>query len=333
MQNNDGHANWRPSAGLQALRLRAQVYHQIRLFFRARQVLEVETPLLCSTTNPDPHIDSFVTTYVGPQAAHGVNWYLQSSPEFAMKRLLSAGIGAIFQICKAFRQGELGARHNPEFTILEWYRPGFDGSALITEVDELLRELFGAANKPLGKTQVITYQQAFQRTLGIDPLEASIAELMRCADEHGISAQGLNDKERDAWLDLLLSHVVQPSLAQGHMTFVTNYPLSQAALARVSPDDIRTAERFELFIDGVELANGFYELADATEQKRRFENDLRFREGEHQHQPPLDEYLLQALQHGLPDCSGVAVGLDRVIMLLAGVETIAEILAFPVGRT
>jgi lysyl-tRNA synthetase class 2 len=332
MGDNDGIANWRPGAGLQALRLRARVYRQIRQFFHAKQVLEVETPLLCSTTNPDPHIDSFITTFTGPQAAGGIALYLQPSPEFAMKRLLSAGVGPVYQICKAFRQGELGSRHNPEFTILEWYRPGFDVKALIAEVDALILELFAAANKPLGKTKIITYQQAFQEVLGIDPLVVSTAELICCAETHGIVVQGLNSDERDTWLDLLLSHVVQPRLGRNHMTFVTNYPQSQAALARVSIDDSRTAERFELFINGVELANGFYELVDAGEQERRFEKDLQLRAKNHQHQPPMDTQLLRALQHGMPDCSGVAVGLDRVIMLLAGVEKIDEILAFPMEK-
>jgi len=332
MSDSDNRANWRASAGMPALRLRAQTLHHIREFFRARQVLEVETPLLCSATNPDPHIDSFITTYTGPQAAQGVNLYLQSSPEFAMKRLLSSGAGAVYQICKAFRQGELGKLHNPEFTILEWYRPGFDTVALVAEVDILMRELFTAVNKPLGDTQVITYQHAFQSILDIDPLSASAADLIRCAQAQGLTVTGLCDNDRDAWLDLLMSHVVQPHLGENRMTFVTAYPRSQAALARTSAHDSRTAERFELFISGMELANGFYELTDALEQKHRFESDLKTRAQSHQHQPPLDEYLIQALQQGLPDCAGVAVGLDRVIMLLAGAETIAEVLAFPMGR-
>jgi len=332
MQDCDNKANWRPKASLQVLQLRARTLQKIRQFFQARQVLEVETPLLCSATNPDPHIDSFSTAFIGPQAARGINLYLQSSPEFAMKRLLSAGIGPIYQICKAFRQGELGKLHNPEFSILEWYRPGFTLDALIAEVDSLITQLFTDANKTLGETQIVSYQQAFRSAVGIDPLEASAADLRRCAENNSIVVQGLPNEERDAWLDLLMSHVVQPTLGRNRLTFVTNYPVSQAALARVSPDDERTAERVELFINGVELANGFYELSDTQEQKRRFEKDLQLRALAHQHQPPMDEYLLQALHHGLPECSGVAVGLDRVMMLLAGVDTLSEILAFPMGR-
>lgn len=333
MRDLDVKANWRPKASLQAIRLRARTLQKIRDFFRVRQVLEVETPLLGATTNPDPHIDSFITNFIGPQAPHGKELYLQTSPEFAMKRLLGAEIGPIYQICKAFRQGELGRLHNPEFTLLEWYRPGFTVDSLINEVDALLQELFASANKPLGHTQIITYQQAFQSGLDIDPLEASVAELIRCADRLGLAVQGLNNDERDAWLDLLMSHAVQPRLGHGKLTFVTNYPRSQAALARISASDTRTAERFELFFNGVELANGFYELVDPVEQKCRFEKDLRIRADGNQCQPPIDENLIQALCQGLPDCSGVAVGLDRVIMLLAGSDSIADILAFPTERT
>ena len=332
MCDDDGKAGWRPRASLQVLQLRAQVLHYIRQFFQMRQVLEVETPLLCSASNPDPHIESFTTVFIGPQAAQGVNLYLQRSPEFAMKRLLSAGIGPVYQICKAFRQGEHGRQHNPEFTILEWYRPGFDVTTLIAEIEALLLGLFTAANKSLGKTQIISYQQAFESVLGLDPLVAPVAELIGCTKEQGIDVRGLSNQERDAWLDLLMSHTVQPRLGQNHMTFVTNYPVSQAALACVNPVDGRTAERFELFINGVELANGFHELSNADEQRHRFEKDLQLRAQSHQPPPPIDKYLLQALEYGLPDCSGVAVGLDRVIMLLAEVDSIGEVLAFPMGR-
>ncbi|MCG6969142.1 MAG: EF-P lysine aminoacylase GenX [Gammaproteobacteria bacterium] len=328
--------DWRPSAGLRVLQLRARVLHFARAFFAQRQVLEVETPLLCSTANPDPHIENFTTTYVGPQAAQGMDLYLQSSPEFAMKRLLSAGSGPIFQICKSFRQAEWGAQHNPEFTILEWYRPGFDIAALMSEIEALMHGLFenesahGVQN--LQTTQIISYQEAFLSTLGIDPLNASLTELMDCVKHQGVNVYGMHSEGRDAWLDVLMSHCVQPRLGHNRLTFVSEYPVSQAALARINPHNPKTALRFELFLDGVELANGFHELANAEEQRIRFQQDLAVRKRHNQPQPPMDEYLLQALAKGLPDCSGVAVGLDRVIMRLAQATQVNDVMAFPFGR-
>jgi lysyl-tRNA synthetase class 2 len=332
MNDPEHHEDWRPSASFRNLRLRAQVLQHIRDFFAQRDVLEVETPLLGSSTNPDPHINCFITTYVGPQAAHGMPLYLQSSPEFAMKRLLSAGSGPIYQICKAFRQGERGCLHNPEFTILEWYRPGFDLEALIGEIEALLHSLFTAINRRLKACQIISYQDAFLNTLSLDPLQASAQELAGCARQHGVDVQGLHSEDRDAWLDVLMSHCVQPHLGRNRLTFVRDYPESQAALARLNPNNNQTALRFELFIDGVELANGFQELTDAGEQRHRFQRQLARRAHQNQAQPPMDEYLLQALSHGMPECSGVALGLDRLIMILAQATALSEITAFPIGR-
>ncbi|KPJ91046.1 MAG: hypothetical protein AMJ53_12435 [Gammaproteobacteria bacterium SG8_11] len=331
MNDYSHHEDWRPSASLHNLRLRASVLNHIREFFAHRDVLEVETPLLCSSTNPDPHIDYFTTSYIGPQAAKGADLYLQSSPEFAMKRLLAAGSGAIYQICKAFRQGERGSLHNPEFTILEWYRPGFDLAALMAEIEALLHGLF-AGQRVLEPTQIITYQNAFQNTLAIDPLQASVEQLVHCAGDQGLDVKGLGFEERDGWLDLLMSHRVQPHLGHNRLTFVSEYPVSQAALAQVNPHNSQTALRFELFIDGIELANGFKELANAEEQRHRFDLELTQRAQQNQEQPPLDERLLQALAEGIPECSGVAMGLDRVIMLLAKATVLDEILAFPMNR-
>lgn len=331
MNDTHHHEDWRPSASLRILRLRAQVFSYIREFFANRDVLEVETPLLGSSTNPDPHIDCFTTTYVGPQAAQGKALYLQSSPEFAMKRLLSAGSGPIYQICKAFRQGERGSLHNPEFTILEWYRPGYDIYSLMAEIEALLLGLF-ATERQLESTQIISYQEAFQNTLAIDPLRASVEELSACARQHGVEVHGLHDEGRDAWLDVLMSHCIQPHLGPNRLTFVSEYPVSQAALARINPRNHKTAMRFELFIDGVELANGFQELTDAQEQRRRFQQELAHKAHQNQAQPPIDEYLLQALEQGMPECAGVALGLDRIIMLLAQATTLSEIMAFPIDR-
>jgi lysyl-tRNA synthetase class 2 len=331
MKDPEHHEDWRPSASLHNLRLRAQVLKRIRDFFAKRDVLEVETPLLGSSTNPDPHIDCFTTTYVGPLAAQGRVLYLQSSPEFAMKRLLSAGSGPIYQICKAFRQGERGRLHNPEFTLLEWYRPGFDLESLMAEIGALLHSLF-TTKRQLESSQIIRYQDAFRNTLAIDPLQASVEELAECARQHGVDVHGLHSEDRDAWLDVLMSHCIQPHLGRNRLTFMSEYPVSQAALARINPNNNQTALRFELFLDGVELANGFHELTDAGEQRRRFRLDLEQRAHQNQAQPPVDEYLLQAIAHGMPECSGVALGLDRVIMILAQATTLSEITAFPIGR-
>ncbi len=331
MNDSSHHEDWRPSASLHNLRLRAQVLNHIREFFANRDVLEVETPLLGSSINPDPNIDCFTTTYVGPQAAQGMDLYLQSSPEFAMKRLLSAGSGPIYQICKAFRQGERGRLHNPEFTILEWYRPGFDLNSLIAEIEALLLSLF-APKRRLEPSQIVSYQEAFRNTLAIDPLQASAEELAGCARHHGVDVHGLHTEDRDAWLDVLMSHCVQPHLGRNRLTFVSEYPVSQAALARINPNNHQTALRFELFFDGIELANGFQELTDAGEQRQRFQMELAQRAHQNQTQPPLDEYFLEALENGMPECSGVALGLDRVIMILAQATALSEIMAFPLER-
>ena len=336
MTDKDPPQNWRPGASLSVLQLRARVLHYVRDFFAQRGVLEVETPLLGSSTNPDPHIDSFTTTYHGPHAPQGMDLYLQTSPEFAMKRLLCAGSGPIYQICRAFRQGEWGAMHNPEFTILEWYRPNFDAAALMAEIDSLLSGLFQKLSlnrsQNLQPTQTISYRDIFLDTVDIDPLVTSVRELSTCVQRQGIDVRGLDAEDKDAWLDVLMTHCVQPRLGQQRLTFVSEYPISQAALARVNPANPQTALRFELFFEGMELANGFYELGDAAEQRHRFQQDLVKRQHHHLPQPPLDHNLLEALDSGMPDCSGVAIGLDRVVMLLADIKNINQVLAFPMGR-
>ncbi len=317
----DPERDWRPAASLDALRERARILGEIRRFFQRRGVLEVETPLLSAATVPDLHLDSLrcqTSSLPGPL-------YLQTSPEYAMKRLLAAGSGPIFQITKAFRDGETGGRHNPEFTLLEWYRPGFDHHALMDEMDELLTEILGvpAADR-------LTYEGAFLTHAGVDPHRASPEELRRRALELGLS--DLEDLDRDGWLDLLLSHVVEPKLGRERPTFLHDFPESQAALAKVRPGDPPLAERFEVFVEGVELANGFHELTDATEQRRRFERDRAARREAGRHVPPLDERFLAALEAGLPPTAGVALGVDRLVMLVLGATEIAEVLAFPVGR-
>ncbi len=323
---------WRPGATLDNLRLRARLLAAVRDFFAERGVLEVDTPLLYPATVTDPHIQSFTTQYTGPGAAAGRTLYLQTSPEFAMKRLLAAGSGPIYQLGKVFRNGEAGRRHNPEFTLLEWYRPDFELADLMSEVDALVRYVVGTS-LALGPAQHLSYAEAFIRYVGIDPHTVSDDALRQCATHHGIApVMGLAANERDGWLDLLLTHIIEPQLGQGCPLFLFDYPPSQAALARIRPGNPAVAERFELYIQGMELANGYYELGDAIEQQRRFEVDCAKRHTAGLPSLPLDERLLAALDAGLPECCGVALGVDRLIMLAAGVSAIDDIMAFPLER-
>ena len=324
--------NWQPAATLQMLRQRAALLAQIRRFFSTRQVLEVETPVLSSAANTDPQVESFTTTFSGPGATTERPLFLQTSPEFPMKRLLAAGCGPIYQIGKVFRQGEAGRHHNPEFTLLEWYRPGFDHHQLMDEVEQLTLLLL-EPHLELGKSEYLGYQQAFERYAGLNPHQASNKQLMECVEQHGIEGvAGLTEADRDDWLNLIMSHIVQPQLGQQRLTFLFDYPASQAALARISPANSQVAERFELFLQGVELANGFHELTDATEQRHRFLEDLQQRNHGGRPTIPMDENLLAALSHGLPDCAGVALGLDRLLMLATGASEISDVLSFPIAR-
>jgi len=323
--------NWQPKTTLQVLQLRAALLAQIRGFFAAHHVLEVETPILSSAANTDPQVENFTTTFAGPDAAQGRQLYLHTSPEFPMKRLLAAGSGPVYQICKVFRQGEAGRYHNPEFTMLEWYRPGFSHHQLMDEVEQLTRLLL--AQLDLGKSEYLSYQQAFEQYAGLDPHQANCEQLISCAEQHGLKGvTGLAKQDRDDWLNLLMSHVIQPRLGQQRLTFIFDYPASQAALARICPTNPLVAERFELFLQGVELANGFRELTDAAEQQRRFLEELQQRAHNGQTATPMDENLLAALNYGLPDCAGVAVGVDRLLMLSSGASEISEVLSFPIGR-
>ena len=320
-------ADWKPSASLAMLKTRARLLQRIRAFFQAREVLEVETPLLSSAAVTDPHIESYAIQ--DPQ--HGKPRYLHTSPEFAMKRLLAAGSGSIYQLCKVFRQGELGQRHNPEFTMLEWYRLGFDHQQLMAEVDSLLRELLDGY-LTLGESRRLTYRDAFVQYAGLDPHTSTIKQLQAKVQQLGIDVSGLNDTEKDPWLDLLMTHVVEPALPRDCPVFIYDYPASQAALARIRQDDPPVAERFELYIYGMELANGFHELTDAQEQRQRFEADNRARQAAGLDPMPIDAQFLAALEAGLPACAGVALGFDRLVMLVAGAKSISEVLAFDAER-
>jgi elongation factor P--(R)-beta-lysine ligase len=321
--------DWRPKADMDQLRRRAEVLNAIRDFFRARDVLEVDTPVLSVAAATDPALASLQTCYTGPDAPHGRTLYLHTSPELAMKRLLAAGSGSIYQVCKVFRDGERGRRHNPEFTLLEWYRTGFDHHRLMDEVEALLGAVAGRALPAAARW---TYRDLFIAVADVDPFAADVSALARCADRHGVSVPpGMPLSEPDPWLDLLLTHVVEPGLGPGPV-FVYDYPATQAALARVRPGEPPLAERFELYLDGIELANGFHELADAAEQRRRLEGDLARRRADGAPEPPIDERFLAALEYGLPDCAGVALGVDRLVMWTAGASAIDQVIAFPVDR-
>jgi lysyl-tRNA synthetase class 2 len=317
--------NWRPTASLEILKLRADMLAAIRAFFADRGVLEVETPLLASAPVTDLHLHALSCRYRGPDADGGRELFLQTSPEFAMKRLLAADSGAVFQICKAVRDGEAGGMHNPEFTILEWYRPGWDHHHLMDEVDELLQLVLGTAP---GERK--TYASVFENHASIHPFSATDDELVNRVESLGVVAP--EDLDRDDLLNLLLTHVVEPQLGHSCPTFVHDYPASQASLARVRPGDPPAAERFEVFSEGVELANGYHELNDPAEQRRRFEADNTARRTAGVPEVPIDERLLAAIEHGLPDCAGVALGIDRLLMLAAGTREISDVLAFPIDR-
>lgn len=319
--------DWRPNADLTAIRARAELYARIRAFFRESGVLEVETPILSRAAVTDPALVSLSTRIdiagFGPKRP----LYLQTSPEFAMKRLLAAGIGPIYQICKVFRDEERGRRHHPEFSLLEWYRPGWDYGRLMDEVGALVRM---ALDRPAMPIEHVTYRDLFRDGLGFDPWQAEIAQLRETAELRGLD--GL-DLDRDGWLDLLLTQCLEPRLGRGRLTFLCDYPPSQAALSRVrTSGEVPVAERFELYSDGIELANGFGELIDAQEQRARFLSDLAFRREQGRPEPPIDEALLAALDHGLPDCAGVALGLDRLLMIATGAEHIDAVLTFAIER-
>lgn len=303
---------------------------RIRSFLASAGVLEVETPILSNSGVTDPALASLTLT--SPARERGP--YLQTSPEVPMKRLLAAGSGPIYQICKVFRGGERGRLHHPEFTMLEWYRPGWDYGRLMDEVADLVRV---ALQRPAMPVERIPYRELFLDRLGLDPWEASPRSLRSAALLIGVPGADRLELERDGWLDLLLALGVEPRLGRGCMSFVYDYPPSQAAMARVQRSGAggcgeAVAQRFELYIEGVELANGFQELTDAVEQEARFARDLAERRRRGLAEIPPDERLLAALRSGMPATSGVALGLDRLLMAATGAGHIDEVLAFPVER-
>lgn len=305
-----------------ALRQRAALNALIRAFFAERDVLEVETPILSAAGNTEPNIDSFHTRFSGHVDAGSAQRWLRTSPEYPLKRLLAAGVGDCYELGRVFRNGEAGGRHNPEFTLLEWYRVGWDHHRLIEETAALVRAALGLVQRT-ATLRVIDYRGLYQQVLGLDPFDAGLEQLQAPLADIRIDAGGLT---RDDWLDLLMTHCIQPGFDDDTMTVVHDWPASQAALARVRPGTPPLAERFELYLGAVELANGYHELNDAAEQRARFERDLATRRARGDVLPPLDESLLAALP-ALPDCAGVAVGVDRLLMALNRTHRIADVLA------
>ena len=321
-------ADWYPSASRETLVRRAELRDAIRAYFRSQSVVEVDTPLVGRYSATDPAVTSFS---VGERRADGFQpvGYLQTSPEFHMKRLLAAGTNSIFQICKSFRQGESGALHNPEFSILEWYRIGFDHHTLMDEVEELVAGILG-----LREFSRVSYSSLFEGFFKINPHQASTEDLKGLVTENVAIDQSQLDFASESvahgfCLDLLMSEKLEPSLTKP--TFVYDYPVSQAALSAsaLSPQGDRIAQRFELYVQRMEIANGYLELRDADELRHRFKADNTSRELENLPVVPPDEHLLSAMTHGLPECAGVALGIDRLLMLLTGAQLISDVLAFP----
>jgi lysyl-tRNA synthetase class 2 len=311
-------------SGLTNLRLRAQVYAAIRGFFSERDVLEVETPILSAAGNTDPNIQSFHATFTGHVDAGARERWLRTSPEFPLKRLLAAGVGDCYEMGRVFRNGEAGGRHNPEFTMLEWYRVGWDHNRLAREVIDLLERLLLQAGRTFEIVET-TYRGLFHDALGVDALLDPIEVLKKPLADANISSDGL---ERDDWLDLLLTHRIQPDFPRDRITVVSEFPASQCALARIRQSDPPVAERFEAYVGRYEVANGYHELNDAAEQRLRFERDNAKRRERGDMEVPMDERLLAVLGD-MPACAGVALGIERLLMVLANTDAIGDVLAFP----
>jgi len=324
--------DWAPSASRDALRLRAWLNRLVREFFHARDVLEVETPVLSLAAVSDPHIAPFHLEFSGRTDGASRTRWLRTSPEYPMKRLLAAGMGDCYELGRVFRDGEAGGRHNPEFTMLEWYRVGWDHRRLIDEVVELVQAALSLVGRQAAMVDIVDYRALYARTLGIDPFTANDDELVAALGDIVIDPAGLG---RDDWLDLLMTHRIQPGFSRDAITVLIDYPASQAALARIRDREggFPVAERFELYLGALELANGYHELGDAAEQAERFTHGAAVRSGLDGDARPADANLLDALAHGLPDCAGVALGIDRMLMAMLDAPRIADILAFDFARS
>ncbi len=319
--------NWRPSASIAVLKQRALILQKIRYFFAEHEVLEVDTPALSHATVTDEHLHSFCTQFKHPFAVQTTTLYLQTSPEFAMKRLLIAGSGPIYQICKSFRNEEAGRYHNPEFTMLEWYRPGFDHLQLMTEINEIIQMVLGC-----DEADRVTYQNIFEQHLGCCTLTSTLSDIKTLACQYGYHDLAAAEDNKDILLMLLFSQHVEPKIGQERPCFVMEFPASQAALAKINPINPLVAERFELYFKGIELANGFHELTDGQEQLRRFEQDNVRRQNIGLDIMPIDKNFIAAINFGLPACAGVALGIDRLLMLALSCSDIDQVIAFENSR-
>ncbi len=318
MCNVTNSTDWEPISSEYGLEVRAKLYCQIRNFFAARDVLEIETPIIQSFAVSDLNIESIKVQDIGSE------FFLHTSPEYAMKRMLAFFKRDIYQLCKVFRAGEIGRYHHFEFTMLEWYRMGCDYKKLMHEVDELIKFVLNDQIK-LAETEFITYQDTFIKYCEIDPWQASQAEYIHACQQANIS---LTEKlSTQGYQELLLDQVIAPQLPKNQLTFIYDFPKQQAALAKINQHGV--AERFELYFGTIELANGFQELTDADEQFERFKSDNIKRKQNNKKQVDIDMKFIDALQAGLPDCAGVALGVDRLLMPLLGVDTIQEVLVFP----
>lgn len=322
-----GHRAWQPTCTLDTARRRAEMLSRARNFFASREVLEVETPLLGLCPVSDPNIDSVRALL---QFDRGQHRYLHTSAEYRMKRLLCAGFPDIYSICKVFRDGEAGKRHQPEFTMAEWYRRGFGLQDMIQESCDFISELLDPG-RLTQKADSIRYSDLFLRHAGLDPLQADCAAMASAAEaDHRL--QSVIGDDRDEWLDLVMSRKIAPAMARDRLTVIHHYPASQAALARICPDDAGVADRFEVFFGDIELANGYVELTDAETQWRRWQADQEGRRRKNKPQLPLDDALIGALRSGMPACAGVAVGFDRLLMINEQCDDIAQVQTFAFER-
>ncbi|MCK7459656.1 elongation factor P--(R)-beta-lysine ligase [Idiomarina aminovorans] len=319
--------NWRPTADWSVLVKRAELMRQVRQFFYKRNVTEVDTHLLSQFGVTDCHLDNLTTEFKYPLPFGNKKLYLQTSPEYAMKRILAAYKQDIYQLSHVVRDDEVGRFHNPEFTLLEWYRVSYDDTQLITEVAELLTELCDAP-----ETRVITYQQAFINYLNIDPLaEGAVAEIKQNLIKRPALSEWMSEEtDKDTILQVAFSELIESQFPNDVPMCITEFPQSQAALAKIDKHDARVARRFEFYYRGVELANGYNELTDPAEQRVRFKKDNRWREKHGREAQPEDTHLLAAMEFGLPACSGVALGFDRLLMIVCRAKTIAQVLPFSI---
>jgi lysyl-tRNA synthetase class 2 len=321
--------SWQSSLSWESAKARSAIIKNIRLFFEKRQVIEVETPILSNGTITDVHLDAFTTRYnflSDSSSEHSSPLYLNTSPEFAMKRLLASGYGCIYQICKAFRHEQYGRYHNPEFTMLEWYRLGYDHFDLMNEVAELLIDILNCP--PCTK---VSYQKIFIQHTGIDPLNVSKSELIEMIKSKDKMSIWLKDElDNDILLQYIFSEIIEPLIGIDAPCFIYNFPSSQASLAKISKHDPRVADRFECYYEGIELVNGFHELTDGKQQESRFNEDNKKRISKGLPHRPIDTNFINALSYGIPDCAGVAVGIDRLVMLTLKKKHINKVISFAI---